>query len=146
MSTWTKRLGLAVLTGLLLLGGSATAANAAVKLKVSVVHAQKKAGPKDAKLKKIQGRLERAFSRYKSFKSLSTHQFKLEAGKDAKLKLPTGKMASLKYIGAAGKRAHKLDLKVGQNTLNLRVPQRRLFFQAGLKYKGGMLILAIYLK
>jgi hypothetical protein len=146
MSTWTKRLGLAVLTGLLLLGGSATAANAAVKLKVSVVHAQTKAGAKDPKLKKIQKRLEQAFGRYKSFKALSSNQFNLSPGKAASVKLPTGKAASFKYVGPAGKRAHKVDLKVGNNTLNLRVPEKRLFFQAGLKHQGGMLILAIYLK
>jgi hypothetical protein len=145
MSAWTKRLGLAVLSGLLLLGGSATAASAAT-LKVAVVHAQKAAGANDPKLNKIQKRLESAFAGYKSFKELSKHEFPLVVGKSSTVKLPTGKAASFKYVGPAGKDVHKVDLQVGRNTLNLRVPAKRLFFQAGMKHQGGMLILAIYLK
>ncbi len=140
------RVGLALMMGLLCLtGGVSAAAAAGPQLKVSVVHATKQAGAKDPALKKVQGQLEKAFAGYKSFKELAKHQFTLKKGAPAKLKLPNQKSATFDYQGRAGK-AHKVAMTIGRNSLDLKIPERRLFFQAGLKYRDGILVLALYLK
>lgn len=143
---WFRRAALALIASLVFIGGASAAH--AVTLKVSVVHAQKKNAQKDPALKRIQGRLERAFSRYSSFKRLAHHEFRLSPGKKASAKLPgtKAKTANFHYVGPVGKGAHKVGLKIGENEFNLRIPEKRLFFQAGLKHGDGMLILAIYLR
>lgn len=140
------RLGLALLSGLLLVAGGATAAQAkGPELKISVVHALKKAGPKDPALARVQGKLEKTFAGYKSFKELAKHKFTLQKGTPAMLKLPNKKAAKFDYKGKAGK-SHKVAMTIGKNTFNLAIPEKRLFFQAGMKHQGGILVLALYLK
>lgn len=146
ISTWIRRAGLALLASLALVSGASAAQAAGVTLKVAVVHATKQPGPTDPDLARIRGQLEKAFAGYKSFKQLANHQFQLEPGKKASVKLPGNKNADFAYQGVAGKGVHKVGLKVGNNEFDLRIPERRLFFQAGLPYQGGMLVLAIYLR
>lgn len=140
------RLGLALLSGVLLVAGGATAAQAkGPQLKVSVVHATKAQGKKDPALKRVQKKLEKTFAGYKSFKQLAKHKFTLKKGGPATLKLPNKQTAKFHYKGKAGKN-HKVAMTIGKNTFNLRIPEKRLFFQAGLKHNKGILVLALYLK
>ncbi|MCB9522632.1 MAG: hypothetical protein H6702_04545 [Myxococcales bacterium] len=140
------RLGLALLSGVLLVAVGAPAAQAqGPELKVSVVHALKKPGPKDPALSRVQGKLEKTFAGYKSFKELAKHQFTLGKGGPATLKLPNKKDATFDYKGKNGT-THKVAMTIGKNTFNLAIPEKRLFFQAGLKHEGGILVLALYLK
>lgn len=146
ISTWIRRAGLALVTSLALVAGASAAQAAGITLKVAVVHAQKQAGPDDPALDRIRGQLQKAFAGYKSFKQLDKREFKLLPGKKDSLKLPGNKSAEFAYQGPGGKGVHKVALKVGKNEFDLRIPERRLFFQAGLKHQGGMLVLAIYLR
>jgi hypothetical protein len=137
--------GLALFVAFALTAGAQVAQAAAVKLKVAVIHARKQPGPQDPALARIQGQLQKAFAAYKSFKELDLKEFELEPGKRANMPLPGNKSARFHYQGPDQK-VHRVKLKIGENELDLRIPEKRLFFQAGLKHQDGMLVLAIYLR
>ena len=148
MRCWNTRI-MVIMTfvGTLLFGmGLAQAGNTA-KVKVAVIHATKAKAPKDPALKKIEKSLKTAFGGYKSFKQLDKQVLKLTAGKPANIKLPGAQKARLTYKGKKGKR-HMMTLAIPKSKVNvdLRVPARKLFYQAGIPYKNGILILAFYLK
>ncbi|MBU0552183.1 hypothetical protein KKF91_09310 [Myxococcota bacterium] len=135
---WRIALGAA-----LLFGGQALAADA-LTLNVTIIHAQKKAGPTDAALNGAA--LKRAFKGYNSFKLLDQKALKLSKKGASSLKLPNGQDAHFRYEGLAGAR-HKINFAVPKKRVDvdLRAPLKRTFYQAGMRYKKGMLILALTL-
>ena len=118
-----------------------------VNVKVAVIHAAKDKGASDPALKKIETSLRKAFGGFSSFKQLDKHQFKLKKTGQKKLSLPNGLSAAVRYDGQKGK-YHMMRLNIPKSKVDvaLRVPAKRMFYQAGMKYKGGILILAFYLK
>lgn len=143
-----RSIGTLVLAGTLLLGltSSAWAADK-VRLKVSVIHASKKAGKPDAKLAKIADQLRKAFGGFESFRQLDFEELKLEEGKKAELKLPNGKTAEFVYKGQ-DKKQHRINLAIPKSKVDvdLRAPTGRMFYQAGMAHEDGILILGMYLK
>lgn len=127
----------------LLFGGQALAGES-LTLNVSVIHAQKKAGPTDTAL---DGQaLKRAFKGYRSFKLLDKRALKMSKKQPGKLRLPNGLAAQFRYEGKAGAR-HKVNFAVPRKRVDvdLRAPLKRTFYQAGMRYKKGILILALSL-
>ena len=128
-------------------------ANDGVELKVAVVHALKSAGPIDSKIsKKMAKSLRTAFGQYKSFKLISKTSNQLGRDKRNEISLPTGEKAIVTYLGkrasTKAKPVHKLALAIPKHKvkLNLSAVKKKLFYQAGIKYNDGILILAFYLK
>ena len=150
MRCWNRNLALILTLMMTFLGGMSVAyASKSVTLKVAVVHATKAKQPQDPKLKKISRSLKKAFGKigYKSFKQVSKQKMKLVVGKSAAIKLPAAQRAVVTYKGKKAKlHMLKLDITKSKAKVNLRAPARKLFFQAGIPYKKGILILAFYLK
>lgn len=136
----------ACLFGLTGLVGPAQAAEKA-SLKISVIYATKKPGPKDPALKKIQRSLEKAFGGYKNFRQLAKHKLSLSLKKTRQIKLPNKQTAGFTYEGTVKKREKiKVSIPKSRVDVTLRAPKRRMFYQAGLRHKDGILILALYLR
>ena len=118
-----------------------------IGLKVVVIHATRDPGGVDSSLKRIQSALKDSFGNYKSFKPLAKANIRLSKNdKSPKLQLPNGQTASFRYDGKDGK-SHKLHLSIPKSKVNvdLRSPLKRPFFQAGMRYREGILILALVL-
>lgn len=116
-------------------------------LKVSVIHATKRAGPVDPALARIQKTLEKSFGGYSSFRELAKHKVELPLKKTRQIKLPNDQTAGFTYEGSV-KEQEKIRLSIPRSKVDvsLRVPPRKVFFQAGLPHDGGILILALYLR
>ncbi len=126
--------------------GMALAADG-VNIKVAVIHAVKGKAKSDPALKKIEPALRKAFGGYGTFKQLDKHNFELKQKGTKKVSLPNGSSAAVRYDGQKGKH-HLIRLTIPKSKVDvdLRAPAKRMFYQAGMKYKGGILILAFYLK
>jgi len=134
--------------------GQAAAANSPIRLKVSVIHAFKSEGLADPKLDKIRDELTEAFANYKGFKSLQTEELAIydpaqPAGAQAaqSIRLPNGETAEFRHSGVSAKGQHSIRFSLAQAkvVVDLKAPLRKVFYQAGMKYAGGILILAMYL-
>lgn len=151
MRCWNRNIALMLtLLGCLLGGMTVAHASKSVTLKVAVVHATKgKVTKKDPALKKITRSLTKAFGKigYTSFKQVNKQKLKLVLGKSGVIKLPNANKAIVTYKGKKGKR-HMVKLSIPKSKVNvaLRAPARKVFYQAGIPHKGGILILALYLK
>ena len=87
------------------------------------------------------------FGGYTSFKQLDKAELKLTAQKGGQIALPNGKTAAFAYKGKTGSQ-HQLKLTIPHSRVDvdLRAPAGKMFYQAGMKHDGGILILALYLK
>jgi hypothetical protein len=144
LRTWARRSLWA--WGLLLVLATPALAAEKVGLKVAVIHATKTGDSVDPALAKIQGDLQRTFGGYKSFKQLSKSELDLAQGAPQSVKLPNGEDAKLTYKGERANRHDlRLDIPASKVGVDLSAPLRKMFYQAGMKYDGGILILALYL-
>lgn len=146
-TTWRRRGRMALWAGaLLLLTATGARAAEAVGLEVSVIHATRKGDGVDPKLARIRKDLEKAFGGYTSFKQLSKSDLKLVAGRKTTLKLPNGEAAEFTYKGKE-KGSHLVRLAIPRSKVevDLRAPLEKMFYQAGIKHAGGILILALHL-
>ncbi|MCA9527837.1 MAG: hypothetical protein KC549_16235 [Myxococcales bacterium] len=126
--------------------GPAAAADK-VDLKVSIIFASKKPGPVDPALARIRGTLEKSFGGFQSFKELAKHKIELPLKKTRQIKLPNDQTAGFTYEGQA-KDQEKIRIAIPKSKVDvgLRVQRRKVFYQAGLRYNDGILILALYLR
>ena len=134
--------------------GQAAPAAGPIRLKVSVIHATRGFIPTDPKLDKIRGELTEAFAGYKSFKLLQAEELPLvdptralNAQAPQSVKLPNGETAEFRYSGVSPKGQHSIRFALAQAkiTVDLKAPLRKVFYQAGMKHDGGILILAMFL-
>ncbi len=117
-----------------------------VTVEVRTISASKASGGYDVKLNDIKKKLNRSFSSYTKFKELKTQTIRVSKTKGGKVKLPNGSKLTVGYPGKAGPYI-KLHLGiVGKMSSTLRVKSGKTLFQAGLKHKDGILILAITVK
>ena len=143
-------LGLVTFGVFSVLGLTAAYAQKPVKLKVAVIHASKSVAKIDKRISKRLAKslkTESAFSQFKGFRLVSKSVLKLARGKAASVELPTQEKAVITYEGKA-KRKHKLGLSIPKHKIQmkLKTPQKKLFYQAGIRHDQGILILAFYLK
>lgn len=135
----------------LLGGGLVSHAHAAdsASLKLSVISANKKAGPADPALKRIAKKLKRGFSGHKSFKQLAKHKFELPLKKTKQIKLPNGQTASFTYLGQQ-KKKHRFKVSIPKSKVDMTVSvrQKGMFFIAkrGIKHKKSDMIMAVMLR
>ena len=124
--------------------GEARAAEPEAHCKVRVILAKGGGGGVDPAIKNpLKRYLTKSFgNRYKSFDLLNTATLDVLRGKRGEVSLPDGTWLRLTYLGNQGKFI-KLSMEMpGVKTL-IRIRDGGLFFQAGHKHKGGMMILAI---
>ena len=149
----TRRIGLRALAplalcllGMLVRLPDASAEAPGLRLKVSVIQASKEKAAPDPALAKIQGELQEAFAGYQGFKRLQAEERLLSSDTPVKIDLPNGETAEFKHEGLE-KNLHKIRFSLPKSkvNLNLKAPLKKMFYQAGMKHAGGMLILAMYL-
>lgn len=146
----TRKAFILSLSAFFMLWISSAVAAQPVQITVSVIHATGAAGGVDPALKPIEADLKSAFGQYSTFKRVGRQQYALTQGAVAKIALPSqNSEAELIYKGPAPKPGlHQVTFAVPskQVKVDLRLPVRKVFYQAGLKHEDGILILAIYLK
>jgi len=148
MNMMKKIVGGLILLGLCGVWSASTAqAKNALKLKTAIIYATK-TGQMDPNITKVtQKSLAATFGAYKGFEQLEKANKKIAKGTPATLKLPTGQTAVVSLIGKKG-RAYQLQLEIPKHKVKVKLsaPPKKLFYQAGIPYKKGRLILAFYLK
>jgi hypothetical protein len=141
-------LGLTMGIGVLLGSGArdASAGEPGLRLKVSVIQATKEKSAPDPALARIQGELAEAFAGYQGFKRLQAEEKLLAGETPVKIDLPNGESAEFKHQGV-DKNLHKIRFSLTKSKVNLdlKAPLKKMFYQAGMKHGGGILILAMYI-
>jgi hypothetical protein len=97
----------------------------------------------DKKLDDLKKRLNKAFKGYSNFRQVAVTGFQLTPNAEKTATLPDGSAMTVKFHGFAGKFI-KLGFGIeGKLNTILRATPGGTFFQAGLKFGDGILILAI---
>jgi len=124
--------------------GEIQAAEIEARCKVRVVLAKGGGGGVDPAIKNpLKRYLTKSFgARYKSFDLLDTRALRIPRGKRGEIPLPDGTWLRLTYLGNQGKFI-KLSMEMPGVKTMIRIRDGGLFFQAGHRHKGGMMILAI---
>lgn len=114
-----------------------------VRCDIQIIHATRGRKFVDPTLKSIKRYLENSFgTRYQAFHKLGRASMPLSKGSRKTKKLPNDTNLSLTYLGADDGRI-RLLMDVGGLKTTVKVHDGGLFFQAGRRYKAGMLIVAI---
>lgn len=129
-----------------LLGFSAEAAADPITIEVRSIAASTTGSGFDGRLSGLKGKLTKAFAGYKSFEQVGTTTLSLDPQEAGAVRLPTGASMTLTNLGQSG-RFIKLGMNIaGKLNTTLRATPGSTFFQAGLDYQDGILILAITVK
>lgn len=129
-----------------LLGYSPDAHANQITIDVRTIVASTKGDSFDSRLEPLKGKLTKAFRGYKSFRLEGRRSFALREGKSKSMPLPNGSELSLTHHGLAGSLV-KLGLSLaGKMSTMLRVSRGGTFFQAGMDFDDGILIIAITVK
>ena len=100
----------------------------------------------DPQLSDLKSNLDKGFANYTNFKQVGSTSFKLGDKASNTTKLASGDDLTMTFHGRAGDFV-KLGLAIGSRlNTSLRVKPGSTFFQAGLNYQNGILILAITLR
>jgi hypothetical protein len=122
------------------------AAAQSVDVTVRSISAKKAGNYFDPKLKDLETKLTRAFSGYTYFKLVQKDDFKLSKSASNTVTVPGGTDVTITFHGLAGD-FYKMGLSIADKlSTTLRASPGSTFFQAGLSYKSGILILAITVK
>ena len=141
------RTALNILIALLTLGtlmGFAPEARAdSITVEVRSIAASTEGDGFDARLDELKTKLHKAFRGYKSFKQVGRRTLRFKEDKEKSMPLPNGSELTLTYHGMAGNLV-KLGLTIaGKMSTTLRASPGSTFFQAGMDYEDGILILVI---
>lgn len=128
-------------------GMAQTASAQGISVEVRSIAASTKGNSFDPKLKDLERKLKGpAFARYTNFKQVSVSTVRLASEGNKSVKLPDGSSMKLTFLGYAGKLV-KLGVGIPKKlNTTLRLSPGSTFFQAGLRYGTGILILAIRIK
>ena len=114
-----------------------------VRCDIQVIHATSGQNFVDPQLKPISRYLKNSFgARYQSFRQLGRSSLSLAKKQKGRHMLPNDTKLLLTYLGASDSLL-RIVMEVGGLKTTVKVHDGGLFFQAGRKYKGGMLIVAI---
>lgn len=140
-----------IFVAMLVVGGMlsiapAEAAAQSITVQIRSIAATNNGDSFDPKLNDLKGKLKKAFGGYSSFEEVGNNKFKVNKNKRKSTTLPNGSDITVTFHGYAGKFI-KLGLGIaGKLNTTLRASPGSTFFQAGLNYKGGILVLAITVK
>ncbi|MFT7624204.1 MAG: hypothetical protein ACI9WU_003391 [Myxococcota bacterium] len=138
-------LALALAAAVASTGPDPTQANkvARVRAEIQVIHATRGDKFVDPSLKSLKRYLENSFgTRYQSFKLLGKSSMPLSRAQRQTQKLPNETELALTFLGTQASRL-RLLMEVGGMKTTVKVHDGGLFFQAGRRYKAGMLVVAI---
>lgn len=125
------------------LGASPPASAQTVDVEVRAISASKDGDSFDSKLADLKAKLQKVFANYSSFEQLSKTSIQLDKGQTNSVRLPEGSTLEITFHGLA-EDLIKLGVDVGDKlSTTLRASPGSTFFQAGLEYGDGILILAI---
>lgn len=114
-----------------------------ISVKIQSIAASSSGENFDSKLEPLRSKLQKAFRGYSNFKLVGDSKFQLKDGQKETTNLPDGSVMTVTFHGLAGKFI-KLGLGIaGKLNTTLRASPGSTFFQAGLEYQDGILILAI---
>lgn len=115
-----------------------------VKFRVRVLLASKQGNRIDPQIDaSVRKYLERSFgARYSSFRQLDNRVLKVKLDTTGEVALPDQTSLRLKFRDVQGEFV-KLTMEIKDLRTTIRIRDGGLFFQAGHRYKNGMLILAI---
>ncbi len=116
------------------------------QVRVAAIAATATDGDPDPALRQMVPVLKRTFPDYQGFKLVSSTTVELARGATEVVPLPNGKDLKVGYLGPQeGYVKLHMDIKDKLST-TVRVEDGGTFFQAGMAYEGGILILAITAK
>jgi hypothetical protein len=118
-------------------------AAADITVEVRTISAQKGSPQFDPRLEDLRGQLSKAFAGYTSFSQVDTQSMKMAEKGSGKVRLVNGQEMTLTFFGLAGNLVTLGLNLVGKMNTTLRLSPGSTFFQAGMEYKDGILILAI---
>lgn len=126
-----------------LMGASPEAHADPITVEVRTIAASTEDSGFDSRLDPLKGKLTKAFRGYKSFKLVGKRTLRLREKKGKSMPLPNGTELTLTFNGMAGNLV-KLGLSIANKmSTTLRASRGSTFFQAGMDYDDGILILAI---
>ena len=115
----------------------------AVRCDVQVIHATKGSAYVDPSIRPLSRYLKNSFgSRYTRFRRLEKSTLTLKLKERGAQSLPNSTRLNLTYLGIE-ESLLRLVMEVGGLKTTVKVHEGGLFFQAGRKYKSGMLIVAV---
>lgn len=118
-------------------------AAADIKVEVRTISAQKGAPKFDERLEDLRGQLTKTFAGYTSFTQVDTQSVSIAEKGSGKVRLVNGQEMTLTFFGLAGNLVSLGLNLVGKMNTTLRLSPGSTFFQAGMAYQDGVLILAI---
>ena len=128
--------------GVLLAGNPALAAES-ISVEVRSIAASKDGKGVDSSLQDMKSKLEKVFGNYSKFEQLDRTSIQLDKNQKKSVSLPEGSTLKITFHGFANDLI-KLGISVaGKLSTTLRASSGSTFFQAGLEYGDGILILAI---
>ncbi|TXD32651.1 hypothetical protein FRC96_16795 [Lujinxingia vulgaris] len=143
MRTLRNLLTFAFAFGLLLSFSVNASAQEKVTVEVRAIAASDAGEGFDSQLSDLRRRLERGFAGYSSFRQVASSRLSLGAGESDDVSLPDGSTLTMTSHGKE-ENFVKLGLSIGDRlNTTLRATPGSTFFQAGLNYQDGILILAI---
>ena len=147
----TMRTVMNIFVAMLMVGGMLTIAPAeaaaqSITVQIRSIAATNNGDSFDPKLNDLKSKLKKAFGGYSNFEQVGNDKFKVPKNKRKSTTLANGSEITVTFHGYAGKFI-KLGLGIaGKLNTTLRASPGSTFFQAGLNYKGGILVLAITVK
>lgn len=135
---------LPLLMVMVLLPTTALSAEREVRFRVHVLLATKQGNDIDPQIsKEVRAYLKKSFgTRYSSFRQLDSRLLKVALDQTAEMPLPDQSTLGLRFRDIHGDFV-KLTMTIKDLRTTIRIRDGGLFFQAGHRYKNGMLILAI---
>ncbi|MFW5966601.1 MAG: hypothetical protein ACOCV2_03735 [Persicimonas sp.] len=126
------------------LTGYAQAASAEqITVRIRSIAASTQGNSVDGELEDLESKLNKSFGDYTSFDLVDDESFEVDKGGSGSVTVPGGTEVTVKFKGLS-EDLLRLGLTVGDKLrTSLRASPGSTFFQAGLSYKDGMLILAI---
>lgn len=126
-----------------LLAFSPEARAQSVNVEVRSIAASKSGQKFDAQLDHLRNQLDRGFAGYTQFQQVGQSSFKLEPKGTNAVSLPNGSTMKLSHLGPSGQFL-QLGLNIEERLkTTLRLSPGSTFFQAGMPYKDGILIITI---
>lgn len=114
-----------------------------ISVEVRSIAASEKGEKVDSELSHLKSKLEKVFGSYSSFQQVGMDSIELDKGETKSISLPDGNKMEVTFSGFA-KDLIKLGIEVADKlSTTLRASSGSTFFQAGLDYDDGILILAI---
>ena len=143
MWTLKKLISVCLFVAALLLVSGTAMAEENVQIEVRAIAATSNGEDCDRSLRRLCGRLQRGFGAYSNFQLVDRSELRLSSGESGEVRLPTGHNLTMEFQGLADEFV-KLGLSIDDRlSTTLRASPGSTFFQAGLNYREGILILAI---